>query len=118
MVMPDIPYGLSGHRISVGLCNAGPYAGWYVACFRYVGKNGQWFMLEFGDGTGGTDPNGEVTFDDEAELNGYLGGLDVTWFADREALAVLKKAFRAHRIYPKFVERILTWITTPWKHMG
>ncbi len=72
-------------------------------------------MLEFGDGTGGTDPDGEVTFDDETKLNEHLDGLDVTWFDDQEALVVLEKAFRAHRIHPKLAERILIWITKPWR---
>lgn len=120
MVRPDIPYGLSGHRVSIGMCKAGAQAGCYVACFRYVSPNvPDWFMVEFGDGQGFTDPDAEMDFDDVTELDDYLDDLEVTWFADQEALDALRKAFPSHRIYPRFVEQVIAWISDwRWRRMG
>jgi hypothetical protein len=76
-------------------------------------------MVEFGDGKGFTDPDAEMDFDDAAELDDYLDDLDVTWFADQEALDALWKAFPTHRIYPRFAEQIIAWISDwRWRHMA
>lgn len=95
-------------------------AGWYVACFRYVTPNmPDWFMVEFGDGHGFTDPDAEVDFDDVAELNDYLADLEVTWLAEQEAKDALRKEFPAHRTYPKFVEQLIAWVSAArWRHTG
>jgi hypothetical protein len=79
VLRPDIAYGLSGHRVSIGICKAGPQAGWYVACFRYVTpKVPDWFMVEFGDGRGFTDPDAEIDFDDIGELGDYLDDISMS----------------------------------------
>lgn len=120
MMRPDIPYGLSGHRVSIGICKAGPQAGCCVACFRYVTPNvPDWFMVEFGDGQGSTDPDAEMDFDDVAELDDYLDDLEVIWFADHEAQDALRKTFPAHPAYPRFLEQIIAWVSAyRWRHKG
>ncbi|MDQ1058153.1 hypothetical protein QFZ23_002054 [Arthrobacter globiformis] len=78
-----------------------------------------WYMVEFGDGRGITDPDAEMDFDDVAELDDYLNNLDVSWFADQEAQDALRKAFPAHPVYPRFVEQIIAWISDwRWRRKG
>jgi hypothetical protein len=78
-----------------------------------------WFMVEFGDGRGFTDPDAEADFDDVAELDDYLAAFDVTWLAEQEAQDALRKEFPAHRTYPRLVEQIIAWVSAyRWKRMG
>ncbi|MFE5839598.1 hypothetical protein [Arthrobacter sp. NPDC056493] len=78
-----------------------------------------WFMVEFGDGQGFTDPDAEMDFDDVAELDDYLDDLEVTWLVEQEAHEALRKEFPAHRTYPKPVEQIIAWVSAyRWKRKG
>ena len=102
MVRPDIPYGLSGQRVSIGICRAGPQAGWYVACFRYVTPNmPDWFMVKFGDGHQGfTDPDAEMDFDDVAELDDYWMILKSPGLPSRKRRMHYGKNFRRIGLIP------------------
>lgn len=88
--------------MAVGRCRAGSYAGGYVLCFTYVSpKLPDWYLVEF---SGSQD---DYSFDDSADVESLLGGLDVAWFSATEARQEMLANFPAYAHEPGILERLM-----------